>query len=133
MTPDNSNVEPARSVIQAGSDPAAVATLVHEALDNAKAVDVAEIEVGSRTSITDYMIIASGTSTRHIRTLADAVVVESKKAGLTVLGVEGDKDSEWVLVDLADVLVHLMLPRARAFYNLEKLWADGPGEEAATN
>ncbi len=113
------------------TDPAAVASLVHTALDNAKAVDITEIQVGSKTSITDYMIIACGTSTRHIKTLADAVVSESKAAGCMVLGVEGDKDAEWVLVDLADVLVHLMLPRARAFYNLEKLWAEDLGEAVA--
>ena len=116
------------------SDPAAVAALVQQALDDAKAVDITQIDVAGKTTITDYMIIACGTSTRHIKTLADTVVVESKKAGCTVLGVEGDKDAEWVLVDLADVLVHVMLPRARAFYNLEKLWAEGvSGDEVAAS
>lgn len=112
------------------ADPSAVAALVHSALDDAKAVDITELKVGDKTSITDYMIIACGTSTRHIRTLADAVVRQAKSSGQPVLGVEGDKDAEWVLVDLADVLVHLMLPRARAFYNLEKLWAEESDPEA---
>ena len=112
------------------ADPSAVAALVHSALDDAKAVDITELRVGDKTSITDYMIIACGTSTRHIRTLADAVVRQAKSSGQPVLGVEGDKDAEWVLVDLADVLVHLMLPRARAFYNLEKLWAEESDPEA---
>lgn len=130
MTPDNPSPGPA----PAGTDPAAVAALVHEALNNAKAIDVTEINVGNRTSITDYMIIASGTSTRHIKTLAEAVVVAAKKADLPVLGVEGDSEAEWVLVDLADVLLHVMLPRARAFYNLEKLWADdATGDEAVVS
>lgn len=111
-------------------EPSAVATLVHNALDDAKAVDITELKVGDKTSITDYMIIACGTSTRHIKTLAETVVSQTKSAGLPVLGVEGDKDAEWVLVDLADVLVHLMLPRARAFYNLEKLWAEESSTEA---
>ncbi len=102
--------------------PEQVAALVQTALDDAKANDVQTIDVRGKTTITDFMIIASGNSTRHVKTLADSVVMKSKKAGLEILGVEGGSDAEWVLVDLADVLVHLMLPRTRSFYNLEGLW-----------
>ncbi len=103
--------------------PEQVAALVKDALDDAKANDVQTIDVRGKTSITDYMIIASGNSSRHVKTLADSVVSHSKKAGLEILGVEGGSNAEWVLVDLADVLVHLMLPRTRSFYNLEGLWS----------
>lgn len=103
--------------------PEQIAALVQTALDDAKANDVQTIDVRGKTTITDFMIIASGNSTRHVKTLADSVVMKSKKAGLEILGVEGGSDAEWVLVDLADVLVHLMLPRTRSFYNLEGLWS----------
>lgn len=103
--------------------PEQIAALVEHALDDAKAKDVQTIDVRGKTTITDYMIIASGNSTRHVKTLAESVVTKSKQAGLEILGVEGESDAEWVLVDLADVLVHLMLPRTRTFYNLEGLWS----------
>ncbi len=122
---------PAGKAKAATATPAEVAALVHDALDNAKAVNITELNVVDKTSIADYMVIACGTSTRHLKTLADTVVTETKQAGLPVLGVEGDRDAEWVLVDLADVLVHLMLPRARAFYNLEKLWDESPSGESS--
>ncbi|MEM9534009.1 MAG: ribosome silencing factor [Pseudomonadota bacterium] len=103
--------------------PETIAQLVQQALDDAKAVDVTTLDVRGKTTITDFMIVASGNSSRHVKTLADSVVVASKKRGLSVIGVEGERESEWILVDLADVLVHLMIPRARAFYGLESLWS----------
>ena len=103
--------------------PDSVAQLVQDALDDAKATEISTLEVRDKTAITDFMIVASGNSTRHVKSLAETVVMRSKEAGIPVLGVEGERESEWVLVDLADVIVHLMLPRTRAFYNLEKLWA----------
>lgn len=92
------------------------------ALEDLKAQDVQVLDVHGMTSITDIMIIASGTSDRHIKALADNVVEAAKKHGLQPLGVEGETSREWVLVDLGDVIVHVMHPQTRAFYNLEKLW-----------
>ncbi|MEO7065863.1 MAG: ribosome silencing factor [Rhodanobacter sp.] len=98
------------------------------ALENLKAKDVVEINVQGRTSIADLLVIASGTSARHVKSIADEVVQFSKKAGVMPLGVEGEKEGEWVLVDLGDVIVHVMLPRIREFYGLERLWAVGGRE-----
>ena len=93
-----------------------------QALDDLKGIDISEFDVSSMTSVTDVMIIASGTSDRHVKSLADAVVMACKQAGVQPLGVEGEREGEWVLVDLGDVVVHVMQPRIREFYALEKLW-----------
>lgn len=98
-------------------------TTVLNALDDLKARDVIVLDVRGLTSIADSMVIASGTSDRHVRSLAESVVEKCKTGGHRPLGVEGLKDGEWVLVDLQDVVVHVMLPKVRDFYNLEKLWA----------
>ncbi len=114
---------------KASSRPAAKAdpvemlrTQVIAALEGLKAKDVREIDVRGKTSIADLLIIASGTSTRHVKSLADDVVKFVKKAGMMPLGVEGQREAEWVLVDLGDIIVHVMLPRIREFYGLERLW-----------
>ncbi|MDJ0653269.1 MAG: ribosome silencing factor [Xanthomonadales bacterium] len=103
-------------------NPEQVAKMVQDALDDAKAISIETIDVRGKTTITDFMVVASGNSTRHVKTLAESVVLNSKRAGVEVLGVEGESEAEWILVDLADVLVHLMLPRTRDFYSLESLW-----------
>ena len=103
------------------------------ALDELKAKDVKEIDVRGKTSIADVLIIASGTSTRHVKSLADEVVRFVKKAGMMPLGVEGEKEAEWVLVDLGDIIVHVMLPRIREFYGLERLWTVGDDMPVAAN
>ena len=107
---------------------------VHDALAELKAKDVVEIDVRGKSSVADYMVIASGTSTRHVKSSADEVVRFAKKLGVMPLGVEGEREAEWVLVDLGDVIVHVMLPRVREFYALERLWTvgDQPPEEAET-
>ena len=106
---------------------------VLEALDELKARDVREIDVRGKTSIADLLIIASGTSTRHVKSLADEVVKFVKRAGMLPLGVEGETEAEWVLVDLGDIIVHVMLPRIREFYGLERLWTVGDHDAAAAN
>ncbi len=98
-------------------------TCIMHALEDAKARDIKELNVSSLTSVTELMIIASGTSKRHVKAIADRVVEEAKEAGHRPLGVEGQQEGEWVLVDIDEVVVHVMLPRVRDFYNLEKLWA----------
>ncbi|MEN1727280.1 MAG: ribosome silencing factor [Pseudomonadota bacterium] len=100
-------------------------------LDDAKGEDIQHIDLRDRSSFADFMIIASGTSTRQVKAMADRLVQRAKSLGVQPLGVEGDREAEWVLVDLADVVVHLMLPQTRAFYNLEKLWSAPPASQTA--
>ena len=96
--------------------------LVINALEDFKALDIQQIDVSGQSPLTDLFVIASGSSLRHIKSMAENLIVKAKEAGCQPLGVEGDRQSEWVLVDLNDIIVHLMLPQTRAFYNLEKLW-----------
>ncbi len=98
---------------------------VHAALEELKAKDVVQIDVRGRSSVCDFMVIASGTSTRHVKSSADEVVRFAKQLDVMPLGVEGEREAEWVLVDLGDVVVHVMLPRVREFYALERLWTVG--------
>ena len=98
---------------------------VLEAVAEIKAVDVVDIDVRGKTSVCDFMVIASGTSTRHVKSIADEVVKFAKRLDCQPLGVEGEREAEWVLVDLGDVVVHVMLPRVREFYALERLWTVG--------
>ena len=104
---------------------AALRKAVIAALEELKAKDIREIDVLGKTSIADLLVIASGTSARHVKSIADEVVKFAKKAGVMPLGVEGEQEAEWVLVDLGDVIVHVMLPRIREFYGLERLWTVG--------
>lgn len=101
------------------------------ALEDLKAQDIQVLDVRGMTSITDLMIVASGTSDRHIKALADNVVEKVKKHGVQPIGVEGETSREWVLVDLGDVILHVMHPQTRAFYNLEKLWTVGEEQTLA--
>lgn len=98
---------------------------VAAAVEDLKAKDVIEIDVRGKTSVCDYIVIASGTSTRHVKSIADEVVRKVKALDVQPLGVEGEREAEWVLVDLGDVVVHVMLPRVREFYALERLWTVG--------
>lgn len=99
-----------------------LAAVVADALDDLKAQNVSVIDVRGLTDVADTIVIASGTSDRHVKSLAGRVVERAKQAGFRPMGVEGEREGEWVLVDLQDVIVHVMLPRIREFYALEKLW-----------
>jgi ribosome-associated protein len=99
-----------------------LAALVEAALDDMKARDVRLIDVRKLTTVTDYMIIASGNSDRHVRSIADRIVERATEAGCKPLGTEGEAAGEWVLVDLQDVVVHVMLGKIRDLYKLENLW-----------
>jgi ribosome-associated protein len=97
-------------------------TVVIDALADMKALEVKFLDVRGLTDIADFMVIASGTSDRHVRSVAQRVVEKAKEAGFRPHGVEGQQDGDWVLIDLNEMIVHVMLPRVREFYGLEKLW-----------
>ena len=105
--------------------------LVIDTLEDRKGSDILSIDVQGKSSVTDILVICSGSSTRQVKALSDLVVEKAKANGVQPLGVEGQESSSWVLVDLGDVVVHIMLPETRDFYNLEKLWGDDapPGDE----
>ena len=105
---------------------------VIDALDELKAQDLSVIDVRNKTSVTDYMVIASGTSDRHVHGLAKNVVEKLAERKIKPLGVEGEHARDWVLVDLGDVVVHVMLPQTREHYQLEKLWQVDFAEEATS-
>jgi len=105
---------------------AALLKVIAAALDDMKAVNVKVMDVRNVTDIADCMVVASGNSDRHVRSIADRVVERAKLGGFRPFGVEGARESEWVLVDLNDVIVHVMLPRVREFYGLEGLWETLP-------
>jgi len=110
--------------------PPALAQVVLAALEDMKAVNVKAMDVRGITDITDMMVVASGTSDRHVKSIADRVVQRCKEAGYRPFGIEGERDGEWVLLDLNDVVLHVMLPRVREFYALEKLWENGAARRA---
>lgn len=110
-----------------------IKNLVVKALEDLKAVNLVVLDVRGKTTVADFMVIASGTSDRHVKSLANNLLEESKKAGVAPLGVEGEKSGEWVLVDLGDVVTHIMLPQTRDFYQLEKLWETQPAEALAVS
>jgi ribosome-associated protein len=96
--------------------------LVITAIEDLKGENITELDVKGKTSVTDLMIIVSGTSGRHVKSIASNVAAECKKANHPPIGVEGEVQAEWVLVDLGDIVVHVMQPQVREFYDLEKLW-----------
>lgn len=105
--------------------------LVLDTIDGMKGIDVLELDVKDKTSVTDLLIIVSGTSSRHVKSIASSVAVEAKRQGSKPLGVEGETQGEWVLVDLGDIIVHVMQPQVRQFYDLEKLWSFDESVETA--
>ena len=111
--------------------PAALRDLIVASLDDLKGRNILALDVAEHTDVTDHMVLASGTSERHIRSLVDNVEAAAKDCGALILGVEGREAADWVLVDLGDVVVHVMQPQTRAFYDLERLWSafGGPSAE----
>ena len=98
---------------------------VIDAIEDIKGFDITVMDVRKLTSLTNYMIVASATSTRQAKAIADNVREKIKEKGYDIRGTEGEKDGEWVLVDLDDIVVHIMVPATRAYYNLEQLWTEG--------
>jgi ribosome-associated protein len=95
---------------------------IQAALEDLKALEILTIDVKNRNSIIDYMMIASGTSARHVQSVAENLVEKLKEQGIRPRGINGDTEGEWWLVDMGDVIVHVMHPKTRALYNLEELW-----------
>jgi ribosome-associated protein len=93
------------------------------ALEDLKGLDIVALDVSKLTNVADHMVFCSGTSNRHVKSLANNAAQEAKKRGLKMLGIEGELEGEWVLVDFGDVIVHVMLPETRAFYDLERMWS----------
>lgn len=108
----------------------AMKAAVIDALEDIKAFDISVMDVRKLTSLTNYMIVASATSTRQAKAIADNVTVKLKEKGFNIRGTEGGKEGEWVLVDLDDIVVHIMIPTARAYYNLEQLWGSLEGRRS---
>ena len=107
--------------------------LAFKAVDEMKGEDIVVLDVAERTSVTDWMIVVTGTSARHVKSLANEVIEKSKEAGVRPLGTEGETDGNWILVDLGDVIVHVMTRESRDFYALEKLWGMVASERGETD
>ncbi len=108
--------------------PTGVLRLILGALEEAKAVDICQLDVRKLTDITDFMVIASGTSHRHVHAMAERVREAARQQQLRPIGIEGEAENDWILIDYADVVVHVMMPQVREFYSLERLWNDHLGE-----
>jgi ribosome-associated protein len=110
----------------------ALRDLILTALEDGKGHDILALDVSKLTSIADYMVLASGTSSRHVKALVDQVQEAAKQAGEPPRGIEGRESYAWVLLDLGDVIVHVMQKDAREFYELERLWSDMPVDSEST-
>jgi len=108
-----------------------IKNLIEKTLDNNKAKDIISIDLKKKSYIADYMIIASGTSSRHLQSLAENLVTELKKIGLNNCRIEGKESNDWKLVDALDIIIHLFHPEKREFYDLEKMWSEPIPKEKA--
>lgn len=102
--------------------PEEIRDIAINALDELKGIDIVTMDVRTLTNITDYMVICTGRSTRHVKALAESVSTKAKEMKTSFIRTEGERESEWILVDLGDVVIHVMLAATRAFYSLEDLW-----------
>ena len=102
--------------------------LVIKALEDVKGEEIVCLDISEMTDISDYMVVVSGNSNRQVKALVDSVLEETRRTGIKPLGVEGQEQGEWVLIDLTDVIVHVMLPKVRDFYDLERLWSMRPSQ-----
>ena len=118
--------------MQSHLDPDQILDMVTSSLDSDKAEDVLSIPLGGKSSVADYMVIASGTSSRQVAAMAEHLEFRLKQAGVEILGLEGMRQADWVLIDANDVVVHLFRPEVREFYGLERMWADDAVEEIVT-
>jgi len=123
-TPRSPQTTASKELSTENLSPEAVCHLVVQALEAMKGQKILSLEIGEVTDIADYMVIASGTSNRHVKALVDSVVEQSKAAGHKPASVEGKETQEWVLLDLGDVIVHVMQQQTRDFYDLESLWSE---------
>ncbi|MEM1403670.1 MAG: ribosome silencing factor [Pseudomonadota bacterium] len=104
--------------------------MINDALDDMKGVNAVTLDVRELSNVMDYLVVCSGNSNRHVKSLAENVSMKCKEAGHRPLGIEGADAGEWVLVDLGDVVVHVMQPATRDFYDLERLWAPTPDSDS---
>lgn len=107
--------------------------IIINALEDLKARDIVSLDVSELSNVMDTLVIASGTSNRHVKSLASNVVQDAKNRGISAIGVEGMEGGEWVLADFGDTVVHVMMPATRDFYDLEKLWSMEPGTRNSDN
>jgi ribosome-associated protein len=121
-----------RAVPKVRPDAEETLRLVLTSLEDMKAEDTVTIDLAQKSSIADYMVVASGRSNRHVGSVADRVVEDLKKAGVGGIRVEGQPHCDWVLIDAGDVIVHVFRPEVRSFYNLEKMWMSGPARVKAS-
>ena len=119
--------------MQAETDNVDLKAAAIAALEDVKGLEITTIDVTKQTDVTDYMIVATGTSSRHVKSLANNVIDEMLKRGVKPHGVEGFAEGEWVLVDLVDVVVHVMLSQTRKFYEIERLWSMSAESREARN
>lgn len=122
LNESSASVTKAPSPLTSAQEVDACLEIVRLALADVKAQNIVELDVRGISNVSDVLVITTGTSTRHVKALANNVSEECKKAGFRPIGMEGERDAEWILVDLGLVVVHVMLPTARTFYDLESLW-----------
>ena len=109
-----------------------IKTYIEKILDNNKAQNITSINLQNKSYIADYMVIASGTSSRHLQSLSEILVIELKKLGLSGCRIEGRESNDWKLVDAQDIIVHIFHPEKREFYDLEKMWSEFIPKEKAS-